>query len=870
MAEQVSHEQVSHVDLIPDAAYHDVTNRIFCNMVGQAIAQYQILAKLGAGGMGVVYLAQDGRLGRRVALKILPAEFAQDEDRVARFQREARAVAALSHPGIAVLYEIGEIDDTRYLAIEFVEGRSLQEQLAAEPISTDCLVDYTVQISDALGHAHGRGILHRDIKPANIMVTPEGRVKLLDFGLARLLEGKDDTRSALTAPGTWMGTLQYCAAEVLRGREADQRSDLYSLGVVLYQMACGRLPFDGLQGHALVSAILSGQPRSAKNNNLLIGAGLDRFIMRAISSDPEQRPQSAAEFSRALREAVCGAPSQLSVLQAAPVLAVLDFQNITDDRSTDWLGTGLAETLTADLKRLKLVRVVSRERVQEAARRHGVPAAEHSKLIELGKELGVRWLVLGSYQRAGERLRILPRVIEVASGEETVTVKVDGSWDGVFALQDRVVADVMAALEVKIDSSAMERIAPPETLHLEAYEHYVQGRQRLNQFGKESLELARRHLESAIALDPDYALAHAALGATHAMRYIHRTDPSDLDHAARYLERAIELDPELGEPYPWLTYAYMRQGKVEQAIGTGHTGVERQADLVLAHYFLGAAYLISTEHDPAAYGNAAKHFLDATLADRRWGATWLCLGQIAAMCGEYDVAEQFLQTGLERENCGPGFGYFIGSEMLLATVTQRRGDGARAHEIYAASTASLEACDHVYREAMLALTSCGLGDVLLREGRADNALAEFRRASRLVKEYPRMLGRQRVLSRTLVGMGAAHAAQGKSSHARELLEEAAQGLIEISHTPQTWLWEGALGQLYYGLGAAYARMGEQDVALDCLGKAVATGWRDGHWLASDPELILLRSHACFPTLQEKLRLLPVIFKPTAAPSCPYQ
>lgn len=486
-------EQASQIDLLPDAAYHDVTNRIFCNMVGQAIAQYQILAKLGAGGMGVVYLAQDARLGRRVALKVLPAEFTQDDDRVARFEREARAVAALSHPGIAVLYEIGEINNTRYLAFEFVEGKNLQEQLTAEPISTDCLVDYTVQISDALEHAHGRGILHRDIKPANIMVTPEGRVKLLDFGLAKLFEGNDDdTRSALTVPGTWMGTLQYCAAEVLRGREADQRSDLYSLGVVLYQMACGRLPFEGLHGHALVSAILSGQPRQAKNSNPVIGAGLDRFIMRAISSDPEQRLQSAAELSRTLREVVCGAPLQLGVVQAAPVLAVLDFQNITDDRSADWLGTGLAETLTADLKRLKLVRIVSRERVQEAARRYSVPATGHSKLIELGKELGARWLVLGSYQRAGERLRILPRVIEVATGEETAIVKVDGSWEGLFALQDRVVADVMAALEVKIDSSAMERIAPPETLHLEAYEQYVQGRQRLNQFGKESLELADR------------------------------------------------------------------------------------------------------------------------------------------------------------------------------------------------------------------------------------------------------------------------------------------------------------------------------------------------------------------------------------------
>jgi len=827
-------------------------------MPGHEIAHYQILAKLGAGGMGVVYLAQDVRLGRPVALKVLPTEFARDEDRVARFEREARAVAALSHPAIAVLYEIGEADAVRYLAMEYVEGRSLQEELAAGPLSVDRLLDYTTQIADALEHAHRRGILHRDIKPANIMVTPDGRVKLLDFGLAKVLEGKDETRSAVTAPGTWMGTLHYCAPEVLRGHEADRRSDLYSLGVVLYQMACGRLPFEGLDGHSLVSAILSGQARPAKNSNPLIGVGLDRFVMGLLAADPDRRPQSAADLSRTLREVAGGATPQPGVAQAAPVLAVLNFQNITDDRGADWLGTGLAETLTTDLKRLKLVRVVNRARVQEAARRHHFPDAGHSQLIELGKELDARWLVLGSYQRAGERLRILPRVIEVATGDEVATAKIDGSWEEVFALQDRVVTDVMAALEVKVDSSAMERIAPPETLHLEAYEEYAQGRQQFHAIGKESLERARQHLERAVVLDPNYALAYAALGATHAMRYIHRTDPADLDYAARYSERAIELDHEIGEPYTWLSYAYMRQGKIEQSLRAGRKGVERQPDLVLAHYFLGAAYMVATESDPNGYQPAVKHLLDATVADPRWAAAWLCLGQLATMCGEYDHAQQFLLSGLEVQRRGPGFGYFIGSEMVLATVTQRRGDIGKARDIYASAAASFESCDHVYREAFLALTACGLGDLLRREGHFEAALIEFRRASRLVKEYPRMLGRQRVLARTLAGMSAVYAAHGDSQRAGELLMQVASLLMEIVHAPQSWIWEGFIGQLYYAAGAAYARLGKPEDALDYLEKAVAGGWRDVHWLASDPELAALRSQSRFQVLLENLRLLPVL------------
>ncbi len=834
-------------------------------MPGHEIAHYQILAKLGAGGMGVVYLAQDARLGRRLALKVLPTEFARDEDRVARFEREARAVAALSHPAIAVLYEIGEADAVRYLAMEYVEGRSLQEELAAGPLSVDRLLDYTTQIADALEHAHRRGILHRDIKPANIMVTPDGRVKLLDFGLAKVLEGKDETRSAVTAPGTWMGTLHYCAPEVLRGHEADRRSDLYSLGVVLYQMACGRLPFEGLDGHSLVSAILSGQSRPARNANPLIGAGLDRFVMGLIAADPDRRPQSAADLSKTLREVVSGATPQPGVAQAAPVLAVLNFQNISDDHGADWLGTGLAETLTTDLKRLKLVRVVNRARVQEAARRHHLPDAGHSQLIELGKELDARWLVLGSYQRAGERLRILPRVIEVATGDEVATAKIDGSWEEVFTLQDRVVTDVMAALEVRVDSSAMERIAAPETLHLEAYEEYAQGRQQFQAIGKESLERARQHLERAVALDPSYALAYAALGATHAMRYIHRTDPADLDYAVRYCERAIELDQEIGEPYTWLGYAYMRQGKVEQSLSAGRKGVERQPDLVLAHYFLGAAYMVATESDPNTYQPAVTHLLDATVTDPRWVATWLCLGQLATMCGEYDHAQQYLLQGLEGQRRGPGFGYFIGSEMVLATVTQRRGDIGKARDIYASAAASFESCDHVYREAFLSLTACGLGDLLRREGHLEQALTEFRRASRLVKEYPRMLGRQRVLARILAGLSSVYAAQGDSQRAGELLEQVDSLLIEIGHVPQSWIWEGFIGQLYYATAAAYARLGNPEAALDYLEKAAAGGWRDAHWLASDPELAALRPQNRFQALLKNLELLPVLeFRPSAS------
>ncbi|MGZ4814853.1 MAG: protein kinase domain-containing protein [Terriglobales bacterium] len=834
-------------------------------MVGESIAHYRILRKLGAGGMGIVYLAEDVRLRRQVAFKVLPEQFASDHDAIDRFQREARAVASLTHPGIAALYDIGEFDATRYLTMEYVPGRDLQDELIAGPLPRDRFFDFAAQIADAIEHAHLRGVLHRDLKPSNIMITPEGRVKVLDFGLAKILDRDDRADTALTATGNFVGTLQYCAPEVLRGSAATRLSDIYSFGVILYQMACGRLPTEGLTGSSLIAAIMYGQLQSPHTVNPTIDERLESLIMRTISIRPGDRPQSAADLATRLKEVAAGSTSQAPqhAVPSLTILAVLDFQNTSEDSSLNWLGTGLADTLTSDLKRLKLVNVISRERIQEASRRFNVPSSGHSGLVQLGRELGARWIVLGSFQRAGGRLRILPRMIEVASGDETAIAKVDGSWEDVFELQDRVVADVMSSLKVTLDSSAMERIAAPDTLHLEAYEQYAQGRQAFHRLGKESLEVARQHFERAVALDPQYAMAYAGLGATHAMRYIHRTDPADLDCAARYSERALELDAELGEPYPWLSYAYMRQGKVESAIRTGLAGVQRQPDLVFAHYFLGAAYIVDSEHNLNSHQAAVQHLLNATLADARWAATWLCLAQVAICCGAYGDAEHFLMEGTSYEDRGPGFGHFIGFKLLLGTLERHRGNNQRARENYIDSNRRLEVCDHVYREAFQALTSCGLGEILLSENQHEAAHSEFRRASRLVKEYPRMLGRTRVLARTTIGMSMATASTDEA-RARQLLEEASVLVNEVARTPQSFVWDAALGQLYLGFAAACTALSEFDRALAALHKAGASGWRDAHWLIAAPELAPLRSTTEFQTIVEHLRSLPELTFSSAA------
>lgn len=810
--------------------------------------------------MGEVYVARDEVLGRKVALKVLRPEVFVSAGGKERFLREARAIAALNHPGIAVLYEAGEADGRPYLAMEYIAGRSLKDELAGGPLPLARLTEYAGQLAEALDHAHRRGILHRDIKSANVYLSAENTIKLLDFGLAKAIQESEETKSQLTAPDTWVGTLHYCPPEVLAGRSAGVRSDIYSLGVVLYEMATGLLPFAGLEGNALVAAILRGSVPPLRQRNPAVPAALSQIIERAMASHAEQRFARASELVSALREIESGKISTAAEPTAAapPSMAVLEFQNISGDASMDWLGTGLAETLTTDLKKVKRVRVVSREKVQEAKRRRGQKEDEAAGLHEIGRELGVRWLVTGSFQRAGDRLRITPRLLEVETGEVVATSKIDGNWQDVFALQDRVVSELMSAVQVNLDSSDLERIAAPETLRLEAYQHFVQGRIKHNEFGKNSLEEARQHFERAIALDPQYAMAHSALGFTYAMRYIHRTDSEDLTRALGYLERALEIDPELGDPYPYLCYVYMRQGKLDQAIAAGQKGVNRQPDLVYSHYFLACAYMIGEEIGRDGYQAAVQNYLKGTEVEPQYFADWLNLGWVALMAGEYEHAERFLMKSLELERSGRAFLKGFGAEALLGSVWLRRGQWEKARETNLQSLKSLESVDSVYREAFMANSACGLGDIDLRERKPEAALAEFRKAFRICKEFPRMLGNDRALIRAQAGMAAAYAALGDRASAQSATGEAVERLDRVSNHPETWVWELSVPQLSYALATAYRRLEDAGHAFDLLEHAVATGWRDPHWLENDPEMGVLRDHPRFQKLLADLRNRPAL------------
>ena len=818
---------------------------------GTQLGPYVVESPIGAGGMGEVYRARDSRLGRVVAIKVMRSGLSADEESRKRFVREARATAALNHPGIAALYEAGEARDCMYLAMEYVEGHTLRQEIADRPVPSATLREYSLQIAAALEHAHARSIIHRDIKPANVVVTGNGMLKLLDFGLARHALSTGEAASTMTRAGAIIGTLQYCAPEILAGRPATIRSDIYSLGATMYEMACGRVPLAGLDTPSLIAASLNGQIPPVRQRNPVLPQELAAVIERAMALAPQDRFQSAAELSAALRGK--GAHPNRSAIfmeRASPVVAVFDFENLSGDSATEWLGTGIAETICADLRKLGKVQVVSRERVQMELRRSG----DNWDMSALGAQLGARWLVAGSYQRAGDRIRITPKLLEPVSGEAITVGKVDGRWDEIFNLQDRVVSEIVQSLELEMDSEARQRIAAPETLRLEAYEQYVQGLKNYQLLGKDSIEAARKHYERAIELDPDYAVAYSGLGQAYAMRWIYRNDPDDLARASGCLERALELDPEIGTPRGTLCYVYMRQNKLEKAIDAGVKAVEHQPDAHMPHYYLGAAYWFASQGITSYLQSAVDHFLISIRIEPLQSSCWLNLAEIAMETSTYDQAEQLAAEVLKLERSKRGISRLPFGELILAGVAMRRLDWERALEWHERGLESLAQIDSVYRETAIALNACGMADVRLRQNEPDRALADLHRAWRIAGEYPRMMAHNRIVARAAAGMAAAYAMLGERSKAEQFVDVAASRL-EIACQNRGGLIHGVMtSELFRAAAVSQIRLGHLDAARVLLAKAVEEGERDWRWLQSDPELAPVRESV--QTLIERMQPSP--------------
>jgi len=463
-------------------------------MIGKTISHHSIVEKLGEGGMGVVYKARDTHLDRFVAIKVLPAERVADPDRKRRFTQEAKAASALNHPNIIHVYDIDQAEGTDFISMEYVDGRTLGQLIPPKGIPTGEMVKYAVQIADALAAAHNAGIVHRDLKPANIMVTEKGLIKVLDFGLAKLapLSGIENMPT-ITAEGTITGTLSYMSPEQAEGRPVDGRSDIFSLGAVLYEMASGIRAFERDSGILTLAAVLREQPPPLSN----VPPDLAAIISRCLSKNPGDRFQRADEVKQALLQIGLSAP-----VPAIPAIAVLPFKNMSEDKDDEYFSDGLTEEVINALTKISGLRVTAR--TSSFAFR-----GKDQDIREIGTRLAVDKILEGSVRRAGNRIRVTAQLINVSDACHLWSERYDREVTDVFAIQDEISQVIADKLRGGLGQERRTLRRPTE--NLEAYNLYLQGRYHLSKWTPEGFAKARQCLEQAVAQDPNFALAYDAL-----------------------------------------------------------------------------------------------------------------------------------------------------------------------------------------------------------------------------------------------------------------------------------------------------------------------------------------------------------------------
>lgn len=525
------------------------------------MGRYTVRSELGTGGMGEVYLAQDTQLDRTVALKILPADFAKSPERMRRFLQEARAASALNHPNAAHIYEIGEAEETAFIAMEYVEGETLGKKIISGRLSNEDIADIGMQVADCLDEAHSKGIVHRDIKPSNIMITARGQVKVLDFGLAKVLRSADESLSSdlatqvKTVPGVVMGTVQYMSPEQALGREIDRRSDIFSLGAVLYAMATGRAPFTGSSISETIDRILHSQPEAMARFNYELSPELERIVRKCIEKDKDRRYQTARDLLNDLkslrrasgaRRAVTARASSRRARSSRAIdsLAVMPLVNASADTSMDYLSDGITESIINALSQLPKLRVVARSTVFRYKGRE-VDAKE------VGRELDVRAVLTGRVRHLGERLMIGTELIDVDTDAHLWGEHYNRKLSDIFEVQEEIAREISDKLRVRLTGKERKQLAKRHTDDAEAYKLYLKGRFQWNKRTRESLKKGIDYFQWAIEKDSNYALAFTGLADCYnsLSRFGWLSPDEAMPKARQAAQRALEIDGNLAEAH---------------------------------------------------------------------------------------------------------------------------------------------------------------------------------------------------------------------------------------------------------------------------------------------------------------------------------
>lgn len=833
-------------------------------MIGSTISHYKILEKLGEGGMGIVYKAQDLKLDRLVALKFLPPHFAGEEERK-RFIHEAKAASSLDHPNICTFYEIGEAESGHiFIAMAYYEGRTLKEKIGDRPLPFEEAIEIVISVAQGLAYAHEKGVTHRDIKPDNLMLTAKDIPKIMDFGLARV-----GGLSTITKTGATIGTVPYMSPEQARGEKVDHRSDIWSLGVVLYEMIAGRLPFRSTYQEAVVYSIMNEEPPPLTSLRSDVPMELERIVKKATRKSVADRYQHVEEMVSDLRilkkELESGVSKQppkevrprrkyfaLYVGLAAIVfilvvgglllfrggipsttsdsmanlttetlekksIAVLPLANLSDSKEDEFFSDGITEDIITQLSKIGDLKVISRTSTMQYK-------GTNKNIREIGKELGVASILEGSVRRAGDQIRIVAQLVDANSDEHLWAETYDREFKQIFAIQSEIAQKIAIQLKATLTPGVKEQIEKKPTENLEAYTYLLKAREY---YSARNNEQAITLLKKAIELDPNYADPYAHLGQSYAQRAVRFGYPVVwLDSALVMAQKAIMLDQNLGEGFATLARVHTSRGHIRNGLETARKAVgmnemiaRSQIQLGMTSFFLGRLY------------DAARSYEKASELEPRV-MTIALLGQMYFALGMNEKSEKVFQRALELEATSPDALYGLG---LLRLIEGRLGQSIslsrKAHE------ASPDYVNLIHLTAMAQLFG----------GDYPGAEKLYRQLAAKGSYVPASFSLGIVTADYDAALGLIALKTGKKAEAKQFFERSLKMNRKAVESGNE------LYHYRYNIAAIQAAQGNKDDALQWLQQAVDAGWRLYRIAEIDPFFESLRTEDRFQQILSRVR-----------------